>query len=115
MNWEKLQETFPKAYNLFYDYFFDEEIKMYNPQYSPPSDMALMSGYLYDFFDENNTIIQLWLRWGSWEYLVVYDDINEKLNSYGKEGFDFNSRKEAEQAAFEKAFEILERRLEDEL
>ena len=99
IDWKKIKQDCPKAWG---------KIKTYNFQTN--------SRTLYDFFDEQGinvfpmiNIETLLFSYEIWdqknqESFVYNDDVDE---------WNFKNRKQAEQAAFLKAFEILEEKLND--
>ena len=68
------------------------------------ADQESLSGWLFRFFDEQGIVIEIWYGDGHKGKVYWYGDIDATtvINRA-------NSRTEAEQAAFEKAFEILEK------
>ena len=57
---------------------------------------------LYDFFDENDIVILIPV---TWMFKIRFGDFNEYISE------SFDSRSDLEEAAFMKAFEILEEKL----
>ncbi len=110
MNWEEIKDRCSKAYELLCG---NDEFK--RMQYS-----KLFKGerLLYDFFDENEIAICITPDYyGSMEYHpskykdgdYIYYWIN--VGFKWEDDIEYKTRTEAEQAAFTKAFEILESKL----
>ena len=105
MNWNKIKEKYPKAWGLFGDdwaikrhiYYDDERNYMEDDVGSPVSNRLL-----YDFFDEQRIYIEMhrniW-RNSFWYYIIGTLKLIKP---------NYPTRTEAEEKAFEKAFEILE-------
>ena len=111
MNWNKIKEKYPKAYQLGQDWwvekcdFYDVELLA-----QPKSNR-----FLYDFFDEQG--ISVTIDWNhsdnptikvEWYYEISDFEMPAKILQITDR---FHSRTEAEENAFEKAFEILEDKL----
>jgi hypothetical protein len=111
MNWKEIKEKYPKALQKAIEtgeWFIDNDGNV----------RSCGNGLrvLYDFFDENN--ITIIIGRGLSRYITNLPDSPWWFNiEYGKYAYIqdptevFNERKEAESAAFEKAFEILENKL----
>ena len=97
-NWNEIKEKYPKAYHKSQQWF------------GKLRDIITWR-HLYDFFDEQKLIIQI----GYWaDELKYWFDIYEPLMEDGHcsgNGEEYNTRTEAEEQAFIKAFEILENKL----
>ena len=96
MNWEKIQEKYPKAFSYL------KETSHYDVK---------ETRRLYDFFDKNDIFIEISIdkvdRW-FYDIFGCYDSGNIfKIAENSK----YLIRSNAETAAFEKAFEILEQKL----
>ena len=102
MNWKEINEKWPKAYSLFMSARFDRLIAY--RKFEVPNDYI---GDLYDFFDEQGIIIEIMWYHKDFRMNVWY---NKEVKFAGH----LNSRQEAEEAAFLKAFEILEEKLRSE-
>lgn len=108
MNWENIQKEYPEAYELF--------IK--SDQYKTHDIYGFIETRirdLFDFFDENGTIVEV----STSKYLdenkldlILFDYVvyHDKRNEYECES-EFETRSEAEKAAFTKAFKILNDKL----
>jgi len=96
MNWEQIYKKYPKAIKKYFDFRF-KNVKI---------EISFNIRNLYDFFDEQEITINVWFA--SYQFIFEILTVNDIYNDYEEEGNGYNSRKEAEQAAFEKAFEILE-------
>lgn len=103
MNWKQIEANCPKAQEKMKKWWWTNYDNDYRYSLEPRFDI------LYEFFDEQRLYIDvsmISLRWHIWdknrENVPVY-------KYYTKE-----SRQEMEKEAFEKAFEILEERLENE-
>ncbi|MCK5606295.1 hypothetical protein KAR91_30625 [Candidatus Pacearchaeota archaeon] len=107
MNWKEIKEKYPKAWKCCYDWS-DTHFETDIPIYAIGDILTLR--HLYDFFDEND--INIFVRLSDitnsflpFDWDIVYEDI------YHSSYLEYKTRKEAEQAAFTKAFEILEQKL----
>ena len=101
MNWKEINNKYPKASNKWNDWS-----KNYPLQYVCSSDNELR--ILYDFFDEQGIYIFPLRGYYHFKGLGLGYEIQENRR-HRQHGF--KTRKETEQAAFEKAFEILENKL----
>ena len=109
MNWTEIKEKYPKAYDslLEWEPIIDISVWIY-----------FKDRNLYDFFDEQELIIEIGVEYGKdcEDYWFEWF-----INLKGTGGADYlghkcyKSRSEAEQAAFTKAFEILEEKLKGDL
>lgn len=119
MNWQEIKEKYPNASKLYQNFggwSHEDKIKAYLKD-------EVLRRDLYDFFDEQNIFINV-----SQEYQYTREVDEDGRNShYVPDGWDWDihdrayylatskalskSRKEAEQQAFLKAFEILENKL----
>ena len=96
MNWTQINKKYPKATKKAFNWrsFLKEHERD-----------------LYDFFDEQKIFIEISLfcatNFKNWCYDIIFSGslFSDFVETH------INSRKEAEQQAFEKAFEILERQL----
>lgn len=117
MNWKEIEKNYDKAFSHACKWFVKTPDAL---------GLRLMIGFnmvpnrdLYDFFDENGIIIECSVSYD-------YDDVfTEQVKSIYEWSYDiitigietiweshrFKTRKEAEQEAFGKAFEILEQKL----
>ena len=103
MNWNKIKEKCPKAWELFRqsDYY---GLQQQNHR------------IFFDFFDEQGIIISIF-GWHTFGVKILYSNIgysdsetNMVLSETG-DNDDYKTRTLAEEKAFEKAFEILETKL----
>ena len=108
MNWNEIKEKYRKAYLLMIKQLDSKRLLDINAEPRNIRD-------LYDFFDEQGILI---IIDKDWEYMYSDDMERRYLKTWNYEisqepfyGDSYETRTEAEQAAFEKAFEILERRL----
>lgn len=118
MNWQEIKEKYPKAYELFIKFVNELHNSMFKLlEIDDTDDLIIKHSYginsdLYDFFDDNEIKITttLWQKPGDISYIIY---TKEKKGTYKSNGMSkgHQIRKEAEIAAFEKAFEILEERL----
>ena len=108
MNWKEIKEGFPKAFSLLNDSKLENRHLLFYGKYNYRD--------LYDLFDDNNIIIGVYggsvfdkdrsikdLKTFDWELLA--NGIFEESE------IGVNTRIEAENAVFTKAFEILENQL----
>ena len=108
MDWTKIQENFPKAFEKWYDHSGFDKTNM------PVADIIADSDYtnalynfreLYDFFDRQRIKISL----SYYDKGFAFDiTVNERTQCFDE---DYKTRTEAETEAFEKAFQILEDKL----
>lgn len=112
MDWKKISKKYPKAFEAFSDWKFNGRKDL-----TPFMYMALIKDVriLYDFFDEN----EIWITInadnikdydypGSIKKGEIYFWIN--INWIYEDDIKYLTRTEAEEAAFNKAFEILEQK-----
>ena len=106
---EKLR-AHEKAYRLFRDWLHEEF-------YMLPEGKQLidLSGYLYRFLDEkgihvNVVCLSTYTTYPEYAYEILLYSDGERESEYNNER-NFNSRQEAEEAAFVKGFEILNERI----
>lgn len=121
MNWDKIKESYPKGWEVFKkfcyietDVFYDVNDEIINI-YDSEIDFENVSGWLYKFFDENK--ICVFVRpvniLKSKDFIAIV--FANQVMPYGKQSLhrnSFTTRSEAEKAAFKKAFEVLEQRLD---
>lgn len=102
MNWNRIRNKYPKAHEL-YDSWHMDIYRNRGRDYISYEDRDL-----YDFFDENHIYITLE------GYLLASYIVNKEGSRLWAEDpltISYKSRSQAESSAFEKAFEILEERL----
>lgn len=115
MNWQQIKEQCPKAWAAL-DSWFDEENGTYVVNMIPIGDdyYSFTPRDLYDFFDSKQICVELNLNREEDTFYVRLRH-NEATSVWLKDevGFtkDFDTRTEAESAAFTRAFQILEERL----
>jgi len=106
MNWTEIKEKYPKASRLLINYY-DIDDSLIGIRYFVEDYLARN---LYDFFDEQGLYINILVEDNeytnsiNWLYWIV--DSEKRIDDYS-----FQTRTEAEEKAFEKAFEILENKL----
>ena len=98
---DEIKKKFPKAWQMFYDWLLydagiDSTMILCDPE--------TVSGWQYKFFDEQGIIIEI--EYHIFGEVFGYYIIGTWRKLWTKE--NFNTRQEAEQAAFTKAFGILE-------
>ena len=104
MNWKEISEQSPKAFNVLEKWIADNFF-----------DLQDTDRNLYDFFDENGIWITITSdyppAWDNYKPITgdVFFWIN--INWVWEDDIHYNTRTEAEIAAFTKAFEILEGKL----
>jgi hypothetical protein len=102
MNWELVREKYPKAWQKLRDWDFKR------PAINHPR-------RLYDFFDEQGIYINIsryFQPLGSYiEWVAIIDTEDDFRVAYLNKRGGYPTRTEAEEKAFEKAFEILEGRI----
>lgn len=99
MNWKEIEKKYPKGYKLEEEWIKEHLRDDYGPGFNINRD-------LYDFFDEQEIYIEIWMK-NDEEKLWGYTWHLAKMAPFEDDGL-FVSRKEAEEASFLKAFEILE-------
>lgn len=122
MNWKEISEKFPEAFKTFFKWYWpDNRIafdgdSLYFCQTIDDKSYAessisfkdiLRIRVFYDFFDEND--IYMCMDWDNngWTYFRATDnEVNWSKN--------YDSRTEAEEAAFLQSFKILEEKLNNE-
>jgi len=114
MNWKEINKKYPKSFNLFFKWFKgDPKATMTKKEFLEMDDIIMYGGDirdLYDFFDEQEIYI-----------FPLKGEYHTKVLGFGYEiqhktrdrQHGYKSRKKAEEAAFLKAFEILEEYLGD--
>jgi hypothetical protein len=109
MDWKLIQDRYPKAWNQYC-------LQEWN--YTPKefSEMMLVDHLyvrgLYDFFDQNELWIEISAQTiNSWSYDVFKLTEDNFICIFSENNYKLLNRKEAEEAAFTKAFEILESKL----
>jgi hypothetical protein len=110
MNWNEIEKKFPKAFKLLDQKFDCSKMgDIYGPRYPRVRD-------LYDLFDEHALQISIGPPIGDsftlcfWDYDIVMPQADQ--TPYYMEGdYGFKSRVETEEAAFTRAFELLNKRL----
>lgn len=95
MNWKKIKKDYPKSYSEL------EGIGISG---------SVWDRSLYDFFDENEMIIIIDYDFHDGVFLWKFD-ITYGCGTMYESAAQYTDRNKAEQAAFEKAFEILENKL----
>ena len=105
MDWKKIKEKYPKAFN---------KLKMWSqvPKSYPLPDL-ICDRNLYDFFDDNDIIINVSHNTFQAMFSNLYPVFNYYIIGTFRNMFPekFINRRLAEKAAFEKAFEILNNKL----
>ena len=122
MNFEKIKKKYPKAWEMFFVFIATESERDY--QLQKYGDLELerggistvpesLSGWLYKFFDEQGIVVQLYFHnYHGWSALV--GNMKKEIIKHRWTSMYEKTRQEAEQAAFTKAFEILENKNEVE-
>ena len=136
MNWKEIAEKYPKAFNKFFKWYWPDDRQsfdgndLYFCQTVGDENYAECSiSYesfceirkFYDFFDEQMIWIDINPDYeAGWEYHTkprnneeVYFWIN--INWVWEDNIHYKTRQEAEEAAFTKAFGILENELKHKL
>ena len=112
MNWIEIEKKYPKAWMLLKEWFgYKKDITVSMEL----SRIFMPERKLYDFFDEHGIYIGLETVGDGGFTWNIGDKTGTLVENFNdKEGAFFNlelCRKEAEEAAFLKAFEILEKKL----
>ncbi len=118
MNWNKIKEQYPKALKEFMLWDFEDNETDFEEWVDTAWWLINKRNIrdLYDFFDEQGIYISIRYdnRWENpdstdSEVINYWDwDIDDSLNNLGSSQVEEPTRTEAEEKAFEKAFEILE-------
>lgn len=117
MNWKEIREKCPKAYRLMWMSGVLDLVKYYNGE----PNFIYSIRQLYDFFDSEGMVIEIRLAYDAgeniWFEYAIYKETGHCLFTTMdepdyKEPYKTKTRTEAEEAAFTKAFDILENKLE---
>ncbi len=119
MDWNKIKEKYPKAFNkmlqgqCWFSELDDYDTLQISPKEEP--DLLINERDLYDFFDEQGIYINICTHKSIYDEpdkftISWYDIFLNKAENIAHDG-NYYSRTEAEEKAFEKAFEILEGKL----
>ena len=120
MNWTEIKEKYPKGFNLFEQHFIKEEPEIHCfkiigngiwVNWRKEVETYFEERLLYDFFDENGIFISIEYNsdepmcfdWYIWTESMTASNLEIPMV--------YKERTNAESAAFEKAFKILEDRL----
>ena len=103
MNWNEIKQKYPKAEEDFAKWYFQNFDKQV--EWVLNKSVAVFDRTLFDFFDEQVIYISI----GA--FMVFGIRIYDKGATIFADS-DYKTRTEAEEKAFEKAFEILENKLE---
>ena len=110
MDWIKIQDNYPKAWELLCKYHNEEDEVGYidhpdvwDVKVNAPNKYEIR--HLYEFFDSNEIYISILYR----DSLKTIPPYQWKIRGDISEGY--YARSEAERVAFTKAFEILETKL----
>ena len=111
MNWNEIKEKYPKVYRLAKMWWIDEaDLSQFEP-FELNEGINVNFRYLYDFFDEQKIIIDIGYHRLSMYSFMIFDNDSIVFGRDDNPELGYLTRTEAEQAAFEKAFEILESKL----
>ena len=101
MNWNNIEVKYPKAFNKWKEWAF----------YHRTQEIGRIRR-LYDFFDKQKIVISIvWVMHTTEDRLEYYYDFAiDNIASFESDKH-YATRTEAEEKAFEKAFEILENKL----
>lgn len=109
MNWKYIKDNYPKAWNSLCEYHENEVVGLIDHPYVWDQDNLAPSSWelrhLYDFFEIHEIYISMIHR----DSLNSIPPYQWKIRGDISEGF--KTRQQAEEAAFLKAFEILETKL----
>jgi len=120
MNWKKIKKQYPKAFELFKNEYHVDIVKGTLMHFAKrqPSEMYFHTYWnekyreLYDFFDEQGIVIGMTFHHAvgieKWFVFTITYNLGTKYEEYI---LTTGIRPKAEQAAFTKAFEILNNRL----
>ena len=110
MNWDKIKEKYPKGLTAWLSFRFGVDSL---DDWGMTKDICISQiqvRTLYDFFDEQGIWIELTFEGeGKFHYDILKDARN--YLHIGCDPYSESTRTEAEEKAFEKAFEILETKL----
>ena len=126
MNWKEIKDRCPKAINVFETFYvdkfhwnnFDYDIDLCAYMNHELLEYYYEDRFLYDFFDENEIAICINpdyyssmeyhpSKYKDGDYIYYWINVGFKW----EDDIEYKTRTEAEQAAFTKAFEILESKL----
>lgn len=108
MNWKEIKKKYPKAYSFaLQEYYKTFDILIDDCNIEKEFNIR----YLYDFFDEQG--LRIFLKQGTMDTYLDFD-IENRIKDFKKESIlswdeQKAGRKEIEEIAFTKAFEILEK------
>ena len=111
MNWQDIKEKYPKGWGMIQKWY--ERVYSVSLKHHANNEVNPVLRDLYDFLDEQEIYVSMaTVGDGCFTYTVSDKDGILVANHNGKKYTNlFVNRKEAEEAAFMKAFEILEGKL----
>jgi len=118
MNWKEIENRYPKANRLW----MESDYSHWRNFVQQSGDDVLKNRNLYDFFDEQGIrigiditstgfIVTFGIKWGSHAMSLIKSTKNKWRYGFSGIMYVFKTRLEAEEAAFIKASEILEEKL----
>ena len=112
MNWNKIKKEYPEAWKVFDNSSYYGFHTRGNGILSKFNQSA--QRVLYDFFDDHELTIEVSSTQGmrqSGDNITFNTDVMYKDKNHMHNDHNYSTRSEAETAAFEKAFEMLEKKL----
>jgi hypothetical protein len=115
MDWKKVKKKYPKSFEKLRDFGDPSSpLEIFLIELNKRCKQVSYYRFLYDFFDENGLLIDIEIMWfGSNRYYFIFEINgihNQNIGFYDKE-IARQKRKEIEEIAFLKAFELLEKEL----
>jgi len=116
MDWNKIKESYPKAFDVFQEHLDGRFGDVGDFMVRSFMDMFYNKRDLYDFFDDNGLYVKISPlfekpRKQKCIYIAYVNEMIDRTGGICHQLEDFDSRTEAEAAAFERAFEILNKKL----
>ena len=112
MNWKKISKKYPKAFDLFFEWFKGSpKAVMTRAEFIEVNDIVVMHGNireLYDFFDKHHIFISVDLFCEGW-HISLSKSCEEHFYIENRRLGTYKTRTEAEKQGFSVAFEILEK------
>ena len=111
---EEIKKKYPKAWDMFEQFMYchlgeehilrtnENTIKEFIKVINSKLPLEILSGWLFRFFDEQGIYIEIYSIPNPREYMYMIN------RNWDRDMPNLKTRQEAEQAAFTKAFEILE-------
>ena len=104
MDFNKIKEKYPKAWEKCDNFIGCTWLELWHKE-----SIYVLSGWLFRFFDEQGIFITVEFNMFfhfNWKFITT-----PEIDKVGHSDYDYSTRTEAKEKAFEKAFEILENKL----